>query len=246
MSVQSPIQNNETSKVNQELPENTFTMFSNELVDYLSYCDLTGAEFRLTMAIAREIIGYHLNEKIIKTETFLKRCRFTRQNFNRTMKAFLKKGLIERTTVNADKGEYNYFFSERLVSVINCSKNVKHKYFYAGKVIHNPENAYSGRLLTRTQGDDGGGVNLSTHNEPENPPEPAPIADPQGSEKNSKETLKKEKKFLRGGIEESFTQSNKEGWIKKPSEWERRELLNRQSAQLLAQEQREKYEQARC
>lgn len=179
--------------------EGDFSAMPHEMTEKLMRMDLTAREHRLVWFFSREIIGYCLREKVIKTAKIIRDTALPKQNLNTALRSLLKKGVIERFDIDAgEPGQYLYRFNEVLFERVNATKSVKDSYVEDGKVIHIKNYKSSNRVVRSHQNDDQGVIDsMTTKWSP-----PATGAAKGGT----KESKINENKFLRTGKVETFSQ----------------------------------------
>lgn len=194
--------NNENNNTNQiasiDNQEGNFSAVPHEMTEFLMRLDLTSREFKLVFFFIREIQGYQLREKIIKTSKIITSTGLAKQNLNPALKSLITKGVISREPIKSkERGLYLYRFNEQSFGRTCATKEVKQSYFEDGKVIHIAHFRSSNQLLRGNRVNDLKVIDPVTSKTEGS----APSAASQGM----KEILNKDKHILREQEAESFT-----------------------------------------
>jgi phage replication O-like protein O len=193
-------QNNQQAEIapTKDREEGPYSMLVHEIPEVLMRLDLTAREHKICWFLIREILGYQLKEKIIKTEKFIQSTGLYKQHLNTTIHSLIEKGVIIREEIiDGQPGEYLYSFNLRLFGRINATKEVKQSYVENGKVIHISKYKSPNRLPASHQVGDHGVIESVT------PLSPKPLIG--APRRGFKEILNKDKDILKGGVGDLFS-----------------------------------------
>jgi hypothetical protein len=107
-----------------ENQEGKFAAVPNEMIEILMRMDLSGSEFRLIWYFVRELQGWQMIEKIIKTGKIIKDTGLSKQLAIPALSSLVTKGVIQRLTT-PEYGVYGYRFNEDNFGRVHATKRVR-------------------------------------------------------------------------------------------------------------------------
>lgn len=100
-------------------------MIPHEMSERFMRMDLTAREFKVVWFLIRELHGWSMKQRIIKTQKFITDTGLVKQSLIPTIQSLIQKGVIQRFDADGEPGEYVYFFNESNFSTTHATEEVR-------------------------------------------------------------------------------------------------------------------------